>query len=131
MGSRAAAISFISGIAFIIAGIAMGEGSVGIFMIFPFVYGNGPLMITGMLLVFLSFPIFMLSQFRTTGETYGKDGYGSSIEYEDTRTDKRVGGLILIGPIPIVISSDKRLAFILMAVGMVIAFLFFLNLFSR
>ena len=126
MESRAAVVSFVSGIAFIIAGIATGEGGAGIFIIFPFVYGNGPLMIAGMLLVFLSFPIFMLSQFRTTGETYGKDGYG------DAGTDRRAGGLILIGPIPIVISSDKRLAFILMAAGMIFALVFFLMLlFSR
>jgi uncharacterized protein (TIGR00304 family) len=132
MESRASAVSFISGIAFIIAGIAAGEGSVGIFVILPFVYGNGPLMIAGMLLIFISFPIFMLSQFRTTGRAYREEGYGIDghyTEYKDTRTKKHAGGLILIGPIPIAISSDKNLAFIMMVTGMILALIFFLIFF--
>ncbi len=112
---------FIAGIACIVAGVALGEGKAGIFIVFPFIYGSGILMLAGMLLVFFSFPLFMLSQ---------TDGHSAEyIEHRDTRTDKHAGGLILIGPIPIVISSDKNIAIILMAAGMIFALIFFLAYF--
>ena len=115
---------FIAGIACIVAGVALGEGKAGIFIVFPFIYGSGILMLAGMLLVFFSFPLFMLSQ------TDGIDGHSAEYgEYRDTRTDKHAGGLILIGPIPIVISSDKNIAIILMAAGMIFALIFFLAYF--
>lgn len=129
MGSRIASIAFLSGIACIFAGVALGEGKVGIFIIFPFIYGSGWLMLAGMILIFISFPVFMLSQFRATWKTYGKYDYGTDVEYGDARTRKRAGGLILIGPVPIVISSDRRLSLILMAVGMIFALIFFIMFF--
>ncbi|MBS3773417.1 MAG: DUF131 domain-containing protein [Candidatus Thermoplasmatota archaeon] len=39
----------------------------------------------------------------------------------ERRTDTKAGGLILIGPVPIVISSDRTLAWILLAGGIVTA----------
>ncbi len=127
MESRVPAITFIFGIACIIAGVAMGEGKMGIFIIFPFIYGEGALMFIGMILIFLSFPIFMISQFHMTEEeTYRNEWQPPS--KEEMIKEKHMGGLILIGPIPMVISSDKKLALILMAVGMVIVFIFFFNL---
>ncbi|MEA2054080.1 MAG: DUF131 domain-containing protein [Candidatus Thermoplasmatota archaeon] len=114
MENKIPAILFIFGIICIIAGFAAGEGKAGIFIIFPFIYGNGPLMLMGMLLIFISFVIFIFSTFSKA----------QSMEDMPLKTEKHAGGLILIGPIPIVISSDKKLALVLMAIGIFIAFIF-------
>ena len=120
MGSKIAAISFILGIVCIAAGIVLGEGKAGIFIIFPFIYGNGLLMSVGIILIFISFPLFMFSQFRFADEIFnGKE----IMAPEEIKTEKHAGGLILIGPIPIVISSDWKTALILMAVGIAVMFL--------
>ncbi|RLF44732.1 MAG: hypothetical protein DRN17_03920, partial [Thermoplasmata archaeon] len=42
----------------------------------------------------------------------------------EIKTEKHAGGLILIGPIPIIISSDWKTALILMGVGVAFMILF-------
>jgi len=126
MGSKIAAVLFAIGIICIAAGIALGEGKAGIFIIFPFIYGNGLLIFIGIILIFISFPIFMLSQFGFADEIFsGKEVMAP----EEIKTEKHAGGLILIGPIPIVISSDWKTALILMAIG--IGIILFLFIFSQ
>jgi len=127
MGNKIATILFAMGIICIAAGIALGEGKAGIFIIFPFIYGNGLLMLAGILLVFISFPVFMFSQFRFA-DKFGDDGI---LNREEMRTERHAGGLILIGPIPIVISSDWKTALILMAIGIGISMLLFGFIFSQ
>ncbi len=109
MENRIAPIIFIFGIICIIAGIAMGEGKAGIFIIFPFIYGEGLLMFIGIILIFISFAVFIFSQFHLP---------------ENVTTEKHAGGLILIGPIPIIISSSWKMALFLLAIAIIIILLF-------
>lgn len=121
MGSKTAAILFALGVICIAAGIALGEGKAGIFIIFPFIYGNGLLMMLGIILIFISFPLFMFSRFRFEEEVFGGE---EAIAPGEIKTEKHAGGLILIGPIPIIISSDWKTALILMGVGVAFMILF-------
>jgi len=121
MGSKTAAILFALGVICIAAGIALGEGKAGIFIIFPFIYGNGLLMMLGIILIFISFPLFMFSRFRFEEEIFSGE---EAIAPEEIKTEKHAGGLILIGPIPIIISSDWKTALILMGVGVAFMILF-------
>ncbi|KAA0002143.1 MAG: DUF131 domain-containing protein [Thermoplasmata archaeon] len=114
MENKISPILFIFGIICIIAAISMGEGKAGIFIIFPFIYGEGLLMFIGIILIFLSLIIFTFSQFHLMKE------------YEnEMKVKKHAGGLILIGPIPIIISSNWKVALILLAIAIIIIFLLF------
>ena len=121
MGSKTAAILFALGVICIAAGIALGEGKAGIFIIFPFIYGNGLLMMLGIILIFISFPLFMFSRFRFEEEIFSGE---EAMAPGEIKTEKHAGGLILIGPIPIIISSDWKTALILMGVGVAFMILF-------
>jgi uncharacterized protein (TIGR00304 family) len=103
---------FLGGLALIVFGALRGEGSVGIFFIFPYVVGSGLFMLLGILLVFSSFFIQFLSLLKRTE---------IEAEGEPRRVKKVEGGaLIFIGPVPIVVGSNRRIALILLAIAVAI-----------
>lgn len=119
MENKISLVLFIFGIICIIAGIAMGEGKAGIFIIFPFVYGEGILMFIGIILIFLSLFLFIFLTPYVISKEYSKHtGY-------EMQTKRHAGGLILIGPIPLVISSNWKIALILLAIALIIIILVF------
>ncbi|KAA0009618.1 MAG: DUF131 domain-containing protein [Thermoplasmata archaeon] len=94
---------FIFGIILLVLGFLKGEAGGGIFIIFPFIYGTGIFSMIGIIFIFLSIFLYFLHPFKEMQIT---EGY-----------EKKSGGIIFIGPIPIIISSDVKLAFlVLMAV---------------
>lgn len=99
-------------IAFIFAFIE-GELKAGIFIIFPFVYGSGFFSFIGIILLFTSFITFFAFSFKRVEE----------VEIKESK-----GGIILIGPFPIIISDSLKTAFILLLISMII-FVVFLFLF--
>ena len=113
MGSRIPQILFLAGIFLLILSLITGEGKGGIFIIFPFFYGTGILSITGMLLIFLSFAAFIFSLPQRID--------GDVLQMGDRKT--KAGGIIFIGPIPIVFSGDEGMGKILAALAVIIAFL--------
>ncbi|MFO8132898.1 MAG: DUF131 domain-containing protein [Thermoplasmatota archaeon] len=116
-------VLLLGGVACIIAGVATGEGQVGVFIIFPFVVGSGWLMLLGVILIFLSVVAFMFTrQAADAGQM--PPGIGQARRHRETKA----GGLILIGPIPIIISNDKTLAFVLLVIGIVVAVILWLLL---
>lgn len=122
---------FAAGVACVVAAAATGEAKVELFIIFPLISGTGWLFVLGVVLIVASFVLgFILAASAMTeaeevplvrepqGPTEGKGG----------RT--RYGGVILIGPVPIIFGSDRGvalimlvLAIILIAVVLAIAFL--------
>lgn len=120
MERRLPFILFLGGLACLIAGIATGEGQAGIFIIFPFVYGSGWLMLLGIGLIFVSIIGYMFSL------SPGDPGQRAPGQQKEWQMEKKAGGLILIGPIPIVISNDKTLALVLLVVGIAAAIILWL-----
>ncbi len=119
MENKIPPVLFIFGILCVIVGIAMGEGKAGIFIIFPFIYGEGILMFIGIILIFLSLFLFIFLTPHVISKEYSKHaGY-------ETQTERHVGGLVLIGPIPIVVSSNWKIALILLAIALIIILVFF------
>ena len=127
---------FFGGLALIVLGVICGEGIVGIFFVFPYIAGSGPIMLIGILLILTSFLAQFLSLFRAEGKKPGgMDQYISRGRRINERSDSDIkaegGAIILIGPIPIVIASSHRLAAILLAIAVAIlsiAFIHFLLL---
>jgi len=119
MESRGVAkLMFIAGIIFIILSFFYGEAKAGIFVIFPFIYGNGIFLLAGILLIFLSMILFAFS--LPIDLPIDKEG----IEKVETKK----GGILLIGPIPIIISDDTKItfAFVIIAIFFLLLFLLFL-----
>lgn len=123
MARNLSLLLFLAGVACIIAGIATGQGEVGIFIIFPFVAGSGWLLLLGVMLLFLSLLALLF-----TGVPREEGIQVPLGRYRDGQTEKKMGGLILIGPLPIVIASDRTLALVLLLLGVVLAVTFFVVL---
>ncbi len=126
------------GIIFILIGFVFfalsaytGEGGVALFLIFPVFYSSGIFGFLAILLIFLGFFLMFLSPFWSMQKmSRGEDVYYTPIEnFEqkvDKKTEKRFGGVVLIGPIPIIFGSDKNMAItsILAAILFLIAIVF-------
>ena len=101
-------ILFVAGVALIIASVSNGEGQVGLFLIFPFIVTQGWIGALGSLLIFLAiisvFVGFWGSARRDLTQT------SETISSPVGQTKKKYGGVVLIGPIPIVFGSDEKIA---------------------
>lgn len=106
----ASLLLFVSGVALITASVSNGEGQVGLFLIFPFIVTQGWMGAAGSLLLFLAiisiFIGFWASETQDAGQALAETG--SSMPAAQTK--KRFGGVVLIGPIPIVFGSDEKIA---------------------
>jgi uncharacterized protein (TIGR00304 family) len=118
---------FIGGLAFLITGILRGEGEAGVFFIFPFVRGEGLLSVTGILLIVAStfLTAFGGISMHESGNSAGPASRGAGLK------KTRYGGLVFIGPIPVVVADSPVLAKILLAVGaLVLLMVVFLLVFA-
>ena len=108
------------GCALLAISIIAGDASLSVFIIFPVFSGSGSLFFASVLLImagFLTVPLFFL------GDLYELSSYekNASILPEDRDGAKiRAGGVIFIGPIPILVASDGRTAFYTMLVAVIV-----------
>lgn len=103
-------------------GIMRGEGGAGVIVIFPFFYGTGILSFVAVLLLlgamFLFFYHFALKSSEIPYEVLksSADNLESTkmneIEMKDIKRERKVsgGGVILVGPIPIIFGTSPRIA---------------------
>jgi uncharacterized protein (TIGR00304 family) len=115
-------ILFIIGIFFFLVGFLYREVEVGIFLIFPFIIGTGIYVLVGFFLIFFAVFVSMLGfggHIRDTNES-GIDKNQYSIS---KKTSVKGGGIILIGPIPIVFGSNWKITVLLMILAIIIIFL--------
>lgn len=114
-----------AGIALLFYAVAIGEANASLFLIFPVIYGSGVysllaifLIMIGMILLFFA-PLQSLKE--NVNDYYEKDydnydyvnyeSYKGTKDFEEYRENKaRYGGVVLIGPIPIIFGSDKNMA---------------------
>ncbi len=103
------------GITLIIAGVALmfvAGAHAGLLLIFPFIVTTGPLGGLGVLFLFLGSILLLLSFFDIS--TGFRAGYGLG---KDMNTEKRGVGVVLLGPIPLIIDTkNKRLSLISIAI---------------
>ena len=110
-----------------------GELSFAIVFIIPVIIGYGPLSITGALLLFLGLILLFTSFLREPLER--EEGVGREIpddpNLEDERRGSRprMGGVVLLGPIPIIFGSDWRMASlaIILAILLIVLVYFLLS----
>ena len=106
----ASLLLFISGVALIIASVSNGEGQVGLFLIFPFIVTQGWIGAAGSLLLFLAIFSIFIGLWTSATQDPGQAPVETNSPTPAARTKKSYGGVVLIGPIPIVFGSDEKIA---------------------
>ena len=143
-------LCFIAGVFLLILGGSQGQGKVYWIVFFPVFEGTGIFSIVGILLIILGIFLFMFSLAAGSFELVGFGGLGGfkdfdpDHDYDHDRpprkggapvsTRKRPvqrpkaaiksGGVIFIGPIPIIWGSDKKTGQIMAIVALVLAITF-------
>ena len=116
-------VCFIPGFTFFAVGFLTGEAEGGVFIIFPFISGSGIYTFLGFIFIFIAILLFMFG-FVTH---VGPNGYQS--DYDDYKPRKKTsvkgGGVVLIGPIPIVFGSNWKIVIVLMIVAIILIFVTF------
>lgn len=98
MGNKISQLLFVAGIIILVISFIAGESKAGIFLIFPFIYGSGVLSLMGIFLIFLSIAIFLFS--------FPEKIKDDIIFEKEVKIEKKAGGIIFIGPIPIFFSNE-------------------------
>ena len=115
-------ICFLIGIVFFILGALQGEIKTGFIVIFPFVAGTGIYAFAGFIFIFIAILLFFFG-FKTSIESDE-----SKLEKEDSKSTKKSsikgGGVVFIGPIPIVFGSNWKIAVLLMVMAIILILVF-------
>ena len=111
-------ICLIVGIVFFVFGFLSGDVEAGFIVVIPFVSGSGLYAFLGFIFVFIAVLLFM---FAFTRSSESKDSEVDYDKYKPSRkTSIKGGGVLLVGPIPIVFGSNWKIAALLMALAIII-----------
>lgn len=125
-----AMLLFIAAAVLIAAGVGLGQLHIGFILIIPVIYGSGPVAILAALFVFASFLLFAFSGMHgMEGEapTYTQREFESTREETHSGRKGKFGGVIFIGPIPIIFGSDRKIGGYMVAAAIVILILILLS----
>ncbi|WMT51439.1 MAG: DUF131 domain-containing protein [Ferroplasma sp.] len=129
MNGRLAAIFLILAGFIILIMLAL-EGLVqfGIFLFIPFAVSTDPLTVLPFIMIFSGVVLFFIS----VPVPYKGDINTDMQDKEEDKNGKKskIGGLVMIGPIPIIFGNDKKLIYIYMAVAACIIILYILSIFN-
>ncbi len=120
---------FGGGVALIVASVATGEGRLFLFLVFPGIVTGGILGILGFLLIVLAFLVGFVQSWRGEAAT----PLAGDQPWEPSRTEpppsgsprseiprRRFGGILLLGPIPIVFGTDRKITLAMVVLGIVL-----------
>lgn len=108
---------FAAAIGLMIVSVASGEGQIGLFLIFPFIMAWGPMAVAGSALLFLAIISVFIGLWRASEAVPQQTG-NSEV---GGRSERKFGGIVMIGPIPIVFGSDKATAKWMMVGGLALS----------
>jgi len=100
-----------------------GEASVGIFFIVPYIVGSGLASFLGMLFIMAALILFMLS--------FSVPPYQSNNAGQISHRKSGFGGVILIGPVPIIFGSDIKMTILSAILSIFIVLVLFWLFYSR
>lgn len=109
----AAVVAALVGVALVASAAVAGDVQFGLFLIVPFVTTTSPLGGLGMLLLFVAVALWAFSRMPRHDRTPAVD----AARAEEPGGRARHGGVVLIGPIPIVWGSDRRVLPWMVAAG--------------
>lgn len=113
-------VFFILGTVFFALGVFSGEVETGFVAVFPFLVGAGVYAFLGFIFIFIAILLFMFGFVSSaTTSSLHVDREDEHV-YPKKKTSVKSGGVILIGPIPIVFGSNWKIAVILMVVAILL-----------
>lgn len=120
-----------TGIIFLILSGIDGKSKVGVFFIFPYFYGTGVYALIGVLCVMFGLIIFVFGKFESffeIDEDLEKEIYLKYPKVDKKIVDKKIkgGGVIFIGPIPIIFGSDAKTTIIIIVLALILTALGFI-----
>ena len=120
---------FFLGLIFISISVIQGEGGVALLIFIPIFYGSGIYSFFGIVCIIVAILLAFFGYALRFKWDLVEEEPIEKISFERRSIKKRFRGVVLIGPIPIIIGSDTKLVIIalLLAVVLVIAtfFLFY------
>lgn len=125
---RAVSILMIAASAILLALAAIrGELEIALVVIIPVIMGSGPLSLVGGLLLFFGLLVLLLSYFGVPRR--GDEDFEPRLDQLEGASGPKVGGVVLVGPIPIIFGSDWRMASLAIILAMVLIIIVILLLF--
>jgi uncharacterized protein (TIGR00304 family) len=115
---RLSFVLFIAGIICFALGVINGEAEVGFFLIFPFIVGSGILSFLGVMFLFFGFLLFISGFYQLNKDEYRYKE--DSISDESSKTKVKAGGIVLIGPIPIVFGTSWKMTVIVLILAILV-----------
>ncbi|GGM68761.1 hypothetical protein GCM10007108_03620 [Thermogymnomonas acidicola] len=127
-----------AGYALIVAGVVLyfvmaflGLAHFALFVVFPVVYSTQAIALIPFALIFLGIVLLMLTPFvymrrPVEFEPYGfEDQLGQEAQEEGERERKSsFGGLVMIGPVPIIFSNDRKITYAMIALAIILIAVF-------
>lgn len=120
---------FVIGFSLILSGIVLllllsllGLASVGLFIIFPFFFSTNPVSAIPIIFIISGFLVLFLAPFSLSVDKFENHG----INEMHSEEKKSFGGLIMIGPVPIVFSNSRRMVYALLGIAVIIILLIFI-----
>jgi len=112
---------FISGALFFLFGILNGEIEIGIVLFFPFLVGSGIYTYAGFISIFIAVLLLMLNfNSRILSENLNHLNINKNQTHK--RKSVKSGGIVLIGPIPIIFGSNWKIAVLMIILTLILIF---------
>ncbi len=115
------------GLALLGLALARGEANLYLVLVVPVVTGSGILAASGVLLIFAGFFLtFLLGPIRTIGVPPEVDAsHAQDSPMAPPPSSRRWGGILFLGPLPVVLGSDLRMnrAMLLLGIALFLALL--------
>lgn len=115
---------FGTGLALIASEVARGEADISLVLVFPVFSGSSGFFILGTLLIVLSFIVgfLMLAMGQLELQASGVLREARpELRTETSSAKKEYGGVVMIGPVPIVFGSNRTIALIMLVLGIIAA----------
>lgn len=111
--------SLVAGVLTMAIAVARRQANIYLVLIIPVIVGTGPLAFLGIILVFAGFLLtFLLWPSRFAGDPGNRDA--SPISPEGAAPTRRWGGVLFLGPIPVIFGSDPRMTRTMLLIGVVL-----------
>lgn len=121
---------FLLGVFFLGYGLFIGEVTIGLAVFIPFIISNGLFGFLGISCLFLSmlFLFFILPLSASNHKSqYHQTGFDNETFDSNTKKSK-IGGVVFLGPIPIVFGSDKKVTKSMIVVSIIILIIILVSL---
>ncbi len=113
----------VSGVAALAAAFLQGQATLSLFLVFPIIAASGPWAFLGILLIVAGFATFFFT-WPSWSETVPEPSQAPSAMappgLPPTVPSRRWGGVVFLGPIPIVFGSDARVTQWMLLVGVLL-----------